>query len=211
MAARLDHLTVVAPTLAAGAAYVQQALGVTPGPGRRHDGMGTYNLLLSLGPSVYLEVIAPDPQAEPLARPRWFALDRLTAASSARLAAWVASTGDIAAAAIAEQGEVHGMSRAGRSWKITLTPDGELPWGGAVPLLIERSPGPHPASVLPDLGLRLRRLRIRHPEPAQVREALVRTGWAAPPDVTVEHGADCTLEAEIATPAGARRLGGSAP
>src|SRR3954463_1135373 len=65
MAARLDHITVVAPSLEVGAAYVGAALGVVPGPGRTHPGMATHNLLLALGSDVYLEVISADPGAVP--------------------------------------------------------------------------------------------------------------------------------------------------
>ena len=61
MAARLDHITVVAPSLEAGSAYVEAALGVLPGAGRTHPGMATHNLLLALGSAVYLEVISAGP------------------------------------------------------------------------------------------------------------------------------------------------------
>ena len=43
MTARLDHLTVVAPSLEVGSAYVEAALGVAPGAGRAHPGMATHN------------------------------------------------------------------------------------------------------------------------------------------------------------------------
>src|SRR5580765_6708474 len=100
MTARLDHITVVAPSLEVGSAYVEAALGVPPGPGRTHPGMATHNLLLALGSDVYLEVISPDPGAAPVGRPRWFGLDHVLPGSNARLAAWVASTEDIAQAAV---------------------------------------------------------------------------------------------------------------
>ena len=75
MIARLDHITVVAPSLGAGSAYVEAALGVSPGAGRKHPGMATHNLLLALGSSVYLEVISADPEsrsrrATTMVRPR---------------------------------------------------------------------------------------------------------------------------------------------
>ncbi|HCV79405.1 VOC family protein, partial [Pseudomonas oryzihabitans] len=52
---RLDHLVIVAPTLAAGARYVEERLGVALQPGGQHARMGTHNLLLGLGDG-YLEV-----------------------------------------------------------------------------------------------------------------------------------------------------------
>ncbi|WP_439000279.1 VOC family protein [Pseudomonas benzopyrenica] len=66
-ASSLDHLVVVAPTLAAGALYIAQRLGLEMQPGGQHPRMGTHNLLLRLG-DAYLEVIAPDPDAVPPAR-----------------------------------------------------------------------------------------------------------------------------------------------
>jgi hypothetical protein len=96
MPSHLDHIVVVAPSLGMGAALVEQSLGTPPGLGRKHPHMGTHNLLLSLGPTVYLEVVAIDPDAPPVSRPRWFGLDHVPASqSAARLAAWVANTEDI--------------------------------------------------------------------------------------------------------------------
>src|SRR5687768_15496906 len=109
MVARLDHITVVAPSLEIGSAYVEAALGVPPGAGSTHPGMRTHNLLLALGQTVYLEVISPDPRAAPVIRPRWFGLDHVLPGSTARLGAWVASTDDIAGTAVPELGDVETM------------------------------------------------------------------------------------------------------
>lgn len=207
MGSRLDHFVVVAHSLAAGSDLVQGALGVRPGPGRKHPHMGTHNLLLALGADVYLEVAAVDPDAAAVSRPRWFGLGNLDPQRGARLAAWVASTDDIASAACPELGDVETMEREGRKWQMTLTADGRPPLDGAGPVLIQRSTSTHPASVLPDSGLRLRQLRVRHPAPALVSELLARIGLAARPRVTVVHGANSALVAEIETPSGLRLLG----
>jgi hypothetical protein len=203
----LDHITVTAPSLDVGSLFVHQALGIEPGPGRTHPGMGTHNRLLALGEFVYLEVIAPDPDSSPISRPRWFGLDHVTLATLPRLAAWVARTDDIARAAIPELGPVETMSRAGHTWQMTVTSDGSLPLAGAAPLLIQRSSGVHPASVLPDVGLRLRRLRIHHPAPETILAVLDRVGLASDPEVAVSHGNACVLVADIETPSGPRELG----
>lgn len=208
--ARLDHLTVVAPTLASGAAFVEAALGARPGPGRAHPGMATHNLLLALGPEVYLEVIAPDPAAPPLARPRWFGLDALEADAAARLGAWVASTTRVESPDDPELGEVETMRREVHTWKMRVRADGRVPLEGAAPLLIQREPGAHPAGRLPQgAGLRLDRLRIGHPQPARVQALLGQIGLAGETLVHVEHADRCTLAADVLTPLGLRVLGGS--
>ena len=44
----LDHLVVIAPTLADGVAWCESTLGVTPGPGGEHPLMGTHNRLIHI-------------------------------------------------------------------------------------------------------------------------------------------------------------------
>ena len=78
---RIDHIAVTAPSLALGAAWLEQVLGVATQPGGEHPLMGTHNVLLRLGDDVYLEVIAADPRAAAPARPRWFGLDALEPAA----------------------------------------------------------------------------------------------------------------------------------
>jgi hypothetical protein len=207
MVARLDHITVVAPSLETGSAYVEAALGVRPGAGRAHPGMATHNLLLALGPNVYLEVISPDPRAAPVTRPRWFGLDHVLLGSTARLAAWVASTDDIAGTVVPELGDVETMHRETHTWKMTVRQDGSVPLDGAAPLLIQRSSSVPPAAALPQSSLDLQRLRIQHPAPAQVLALFARIGLASQPAVTVIQGNKCSLVAEIQTPFGLRELG----
>ncbi len=207
MASHLDHVVVVAPSLSTGAAFVEQSLGVPPGPGRKHPHMGTHNLLLSLGPSVYLEVVAIDPDAPPVARPRWFGLDDVPAQSAARLAAWVANTDDIYVHASPALGTVEQMEREGLTWQMTSTANGHPPLSGAAPLLIQRATNFHPADRLADAGLRLRCLHIQHPRPAYVAKVLVHMMLADAPRVVLTKGAVCALAAEIETPQGVRWLG----
>jgi hypothetical protein len=205
MPARLDHLVVIAPSLAAGAQFVARALGVTPGPGRKHPHMGSHNLLLSLGTAVYLEVAATDPEAGPISRPRWFGLDDLTDTSPPRLAAWVAGTDDLGPGSD-DLGRAETMQRAGRTWQMTVMPDGRPPMSGAAPVLIQRSGHVHPAAALAPSGLRFRQLRIEHPDAEKVRALLARIGLAQA-EVCVAEGATCKLVAEIETPLGLRTLG----
>jgi Glyoxalase-like domain len=207
--ARLDHISVVAPSLSLGSAYVEAALGVAPGPGRTHSNMGTHNLLLALGPNVYLEVISADPEAPSVGRARWFGLDRVLHRSNPRLTAWVASTNDIMNTVVPELGEVETMRRGVHEWQMTVRSDGAVPLGGAAPLLIQRALGADPVAALPQSGLHFERLLIQHPDPHEVLALLARIKLTGPPVVTVTQGSECGLVAEIQTASGLRRLGGA--
>ena len=189
----LDHLVVTAPTLEAGATWVEARLGVRPGPGGVHDRMGTHNLLLGLGPSAYLEVIAVNPAALPPGRPRWFGLDELSPTAEPRLAAWVCRTTDIEAID-AKPGPVETMTRGQMTWLITVPPDGLSPFAGAGPLFIQWQTDRPPSTTLPDVGCRLSRFDVTHPHP----ETLAAVGG-----VEVKRGQPA-LRASIDTPAGPR-------
>lgn len=205
MHVRLDHLAVAARTLEEGVAHVERLLGVLLAPGGRHAAMGTHNRLLSLGPDVYLEVIAIDPAATPPDRPRWFGLDSFD--GTPRLTNWVARTRDLdAALALAPGGAGRPMplSRGDLRWKMAVPDDGVLPFDGAFPALIEWQGDAHPAPRLPDRGCRLAALEIGHPRAADLSAALARLGRMN--TVAVAPGPEKRLAAIIETPLGRRRL-----
>lgn len=193
MNCELDHLVVVAESLAQGVAWCEATLGVTPGPGGRHAWMGTHNRLLPIGspsfPRAYLEIIAIDPEAPPPGRPRWFELDRvaLQAAVARGPRLWHAvvrspnlemmrwgliaqghAPGELCAA---ERATPQGLLR----WQILVPADGGLDAGGALPTLISWD-GAHPTDSMPDAGLRLRELRVRE-LPPRARDVL---RWRGP-------------------------------
>ena len=202
----LDHLTVTAPTLEAGVALVERALGVTPGPGGQHPRMGTHNRLLRLGPTMFLEVIAPDPSAAAQDRPRWFAFDTLAFDAVPTLATWVVRVDDIDARAAASSeplGPVEPMHRGALDWRITIPADGALVLDGVAPALIAWHAETHPAERMFDAGLTLRRLDLFHPEPARIVRLL--DGLALDAPVSVLPGA-ARLVAHIDTPLGMRTL-----
>ena len=208
MRCEIDHLVVTAPSLQGGADYVKAVLGIAPGPGGAHPRMGTHNLLLRLGESAFLEVIAADPAAPHPGRPRWFGLDEAAAQRAPRLAAWVARTDDLRAypaEMLAECGAIETMTRGTREWLITIPADGRPPLGGALPMLIEwQQPRASAGVGLPAAGCALAALGLRHPEPERIEALLARMGLEG--GVAVEAG-EPGLWADIATPAGLRRLG----
>jgi hypothetical protein len=57
--ARLDHLVLATPDLAATVADFTERTGIAPVAGGAHVGLGTRNYLVSLGGSRYLEIIGP--------------------------------------------------------------------------------------------------------------------------------------------------------
>jgi hypothetical protein len=71
---RIGHPAVAAAALDDGAAWAEERLGLALEPGGRHDRFGSWNRLLSLGPGLDPEVIAPEPGTAP-ARRRWFGID----------------------------------------------------------------------------------------------------------------------------------------
>lgn len=202
----LDHLVVTARTLDEGAAYVEAVLGVKLSQGGQHPHMGTHNLLLSLGPEAYLEVIAIDPGALPPARPRWFHLDAFDEAP--RMNNWVCRTDQLDAALEAAPegtGMPFELSRADFVWSMAIPSDGRLPFDDAMPALIEWDSGsPHPAARLPDLGVRLERLDVFHPEAQKLLEQF--PAFATLERVAVRAGPEKRLIATIATPEGSRIL-----
>ena len=204
---QLDHIAITAPSLALGVDYVREALGATPQPGGRHPRMGTHNCLLRLGPGTYLEVIAVDPAAAAPDRPRWFRLDR-PGPWPPGLAAWVARTGDIrAAAASGAFGRVEPMERDGLRWDITLPDRGDLLFDGVGPMLIQWPPGPHPAASLPESGCALVGLEGFHPQPDAVAGLLRSIGLGDEVRILPSTpGQPPHLVAHIQTPNGLRAL-----
>lgn len=203
----IDHITVTAPTLEAGAELVSQVLGMRPQKGGEHPQMGTHNLLLRLGNSVYLEVIASDPAAESPKRPRWFALDEMKRDTPPRLKTWVVRTEDICStlkSCSEPLGEIEPMSRGETHWLITIPKDGSLPVEEGAPALIQWQVKLHPATQLKDYGLSLSKLQIFHPEPERLSNFLSSINLEGP--VEVLNGNKTKIVAHINTPQGVREL-----
>jgi hypothetical protein len=190
--ARIDHLVVAADTLAQGAAWCESTLGVTPGPGGEHPLMGTHNRLLRIAtvdhPRAYFEIIAADPAVPvaPAGRRRWYDLDDAALRTTVReqgprLVHWVAQVPDMAAGMAAlkrlgiDRGQVLAVSRMTPrgllQWEITVRDDGQRLFEGCLPTLIAWG-DVHPAAAMPESGVTLHRLTVRHPRANVLRNAL---------------------------------------
>lgn len=204
LACELDHLVLACADLTQGAQFVRERLGVDVQPGGRHALMGTHNALLKLGPRVYLELIAIDPEGA-AQRPRWFALDtpavRQRSARAPFLLTWVARTDDVGAAVatVPALGKVHALSRGSFRWQIVVPDDGSLCFDGVLPALIQWEGDAHPAAALPDAGCVLVGLSLRHPNAPEVAAKFGDLGLLG----AVELGAGpLQISASIRTPGG---------
>lgn len=209
---QLDHITVIAPTLAEGVEHVRTCLDIDVPFGRQHPGMGTHNHLLRLGESTYLEIIAANPDAPQPGRARWFGLDNQPAVradweSGRRLRGWVARTSDIDAVLVRHEsllGRKVDFTSANGSFCFAIPDDGALPLDGAAPSVIDRLGKPPSVATMADAGARLQSLVLEHPAPARI-EALYRTlDIAQAPIVT--RGKQLRYRARIETPGGLKEL-----
>jgi Glyoxalase-like domain len=197
-----DHIAVSARTLDEGTRAVEAALGVTLSAIGHHAHMGTHNRLLGLGPDLYLEVIAIDPDAPGPAWPRWFDLDRFT--GPPRITNWVCRTDDLDAALAAAPdgaGTATPLSRGDFRWRFGIPATGALPFADTFPALIEWQGDLHPAQRLPDQGIRLARFDVTYPEADALRAALPLTD----PRVTIAVGPN-GFRATFDTPNGPKEL-----
>ena len=173
---KLDHLTLIAPTLDEGVLHVRNCLDLDVPFGTRHDYMGTHNHRLQLGNSVYLEIVALDPEGKAPGRSRWFGLDNQEKVRSdwnngRRLRGWVAST-DAIDSLIAIHGAIFGhkvpLPTADPTFDFAIPMDGSLPLDGTVPSIIDHRGDPTPMDTIPDLGARLRSFTLEHPDSTHI-------------------------------------------
>lgn len=201
--AKIDHIVYATPDLDQGIREIEDKLGVKATLGGQHPGRGTRNALISLGPSTYLEIFAPDPSQPAPKQPRAFGLDSL---KNSKLVAWYVKSDDIertrdeAVRAGVPLGQIRSGSRrrgdgVELSWKFTdplaVVAD------GIVPLFIDWGRSPNPAITAPQ-GASLVALHAEHPDAPQVRHILQKLGVG----LTVDHGSAPALIAVIDCPKG---------
>ncbi|WP_049571963.1 VOC family protein [Nonomuraea sp. SBT364] len=199
---RLDHLLYAVPDLTAAVAEFGRRTGVTPVAGGSHPG-GTANYLVGLGPAAYLEIIGPDPAADPATRRRAAELELLDVP---RLAGWAVHPDDIGKAVREardqgyDPGDVEPMSRRtpdGRLLEWRLTRWDEPARVDPVPFLIDWGATPHPASSgLPQVSLVA--FGATHPDPPELLAWL----GALRVELDVQAGAAVALRAVLESPLG---------
>ncbi|WP_050526093.1 VOC family protein [Pseudorhodobacter aquimaris] len=194
-----DHLVLSANTLAEGVDAVETALGVSLAAGGEHALMATHNRLMGLG-DIYLEVIAVNPDAPHPPHPRWFDLDHFS--GRPRLTNWVLACDDLDKALAGLPlgvGVPTDLARGDLRWLMAIPPDGQLPFKGAHPAVIQWQ-GAHPAQRLPDSGVRLTRLEVITPDAAAL------DGVLDDPRVAITQGPSVAMQALFSTPHGLRVL-----
>lgn len=208
----LDHLTVIAPTLAEGVAHVRDCLDLDVPFGQRHAYMGTYNHLLQLGGPVYFEIVALDPDGTHPGRARWFGLDdpkqvRRDWDAGRRLRGWVARVDridDVLKGREAIFGRKVALPTDNPTFDFAIPDDGSLPWGGAVPSIIDRRGKPRSMAAIADIGARLRGFSLEHPEAEAIAALLQDLRTERGP--VVSHGPELRYRAQIETPGGLKEL-----
>lgn len=208
----LDHLTVIAPTLAEGVAHVRECLDLDVPFGQRHVYMGTHNHLLQLGGTIYLEIVALDPEGVNPGRARWFGLEGKTQVrrdwdAGRRLRGWIGRTDRIDDALKGREaifGRKVGLPMDAPTFDFAIPDDGSLPWGGAAPSLIDRRGKARSMASIADLGARLRGFSLEHPEAEAIAALLLELGAERAPVIT--YGPELRYRAQIDTPAGLKEL-----
>ncbi len=208
----LDHLTVIAPTLAEGVAHVRGCLDLDVPFGQRHGYMGTHNHLLQLGGTTYLEIVALDPDGVHPGRARWFGLDdkkqlRRDWDAGRRLRGWVARADridDVLNGREAIFGRRVGLPMDAPAFDFAIPDDGSLPWGGAAPSIIDRRGKARSMATIADLGARLRGFSLEHPEAQAIAVLLLELGTERGP--VVSHAPELRYRARIETPGGLKDL-----
>jgi hypothetical protein len=134
---KIDHLVIGAANLEQGVDFVKRCLEVDIPYGGFHEKMGTYNHLMQLGDSVFLEVISINYEINAPNHPRWYGLDdpfvRQQIDIQPMLLTWVVNTKNIdklIQRATFELGRPVLINRGDIHWYFGLPEDGRLLAGG---------------------------------------------------------------------------------
>lgn len=204
---QFDHFAIGASSLAAGVDALNSLLGVEIPQGGKHEAMSTHNCLMQLSDNSFFELIAIDPDAPHPGRVRWFTLDEpqtiAKLAERPRALSWVVQTDDIEAVvnnSPVDLGGIVNLSRGDLTWRLTVPADGHLPEHGLLPAFIQWSPGPHPSTYQQNLGVKLNRILLKHPDPNTLT-AMLKT-LEVDHLATIEKGPYPALAFEVSSPNG---------
>lgn len=203
----VDHLVYVTPDLDEGVRFIEHLFGTDVIEGGRHENWGTWNALVSLGTTSYLEIIGPDPQRSTSRMPTLFKIDQV---DRPRLITWAAKGTDLTdVVASAERG---GVDLGDVSDGNRILPDGSmLEWqltdpyadrmDGIVPFFIDWGDSAHPAALLPQ-SCELVAIDLEHPHAEEAEVAMEAVG--VPTQVVAANTA--AIRVTIHTPNGAVEL-----
>lgn len=205
--AAIDHLVFAGPNLADAVDRVEELTGVRAGPGGQHQGWGTANHLASLG-DCYLEIIGPDPDQPAPSEPRSFGIDTLEAPRLVTFA--IRPTGDETFESVVgainqggfRTGPLRAMSRTRPDgvelkWQLSRSnpdSDGELPFGGLIPFVIDWGSTPNPSGTATP-GLTLTGMRVAGPDTSGILDLYENLGL----DIAVDRG-EASLTARLDGP-----------
>lgn len=207
---RIDHLVWYCPDLSKGRSYFEAFMDGPPAYGGEHQGEGTANYLLGLGPSTYLEILGPDPsQSEDRLAPEVRSL------RGTGLYHW--AIGGIDLTTLTERARKAGLTCSDPVPGGRQRPDGSsLAWtclgindhdfGALVPFFIDWSGCEHPALSAPHGG-RLAEFEIVSPRHAELREIFD----ALDLDIRIRAGSEPHFSATLESANGRKVLSSFAP
>jgi glyoxalase-like protein len=206
-AAHVDHLILGTRDLDEGIRRFEERTGVRPMAGGEHPGRGTRNALVSLGPGLYVEILAPQATA-----PDSGAAAALRALTDLTPFGWAVFVRDVDAARrrLSDAGVGVSAIKPGSRAR----PDGSLlqwktfeiekPPLAGVPFFIRWGDGTtHPSQDAPG-GCRLERLRIFSSDAAALRRVFASLAL----DVAVEAGERGAMDVTLSCPRGTVQLRG---
>ena len=200
---QLDHLVYVVPDLSTAVQGFAERSGITPVYGGKHRSRGTENALVRIGRTVYLEILAPDPESA-VAPPRWMGVDFVARPTLTR---WAFKSENLEKdadtlrryapeLASVTTGERRTADDRTLRWQMTLPR--AVPTVELLPFFCDwRASEIHPTAALP-AQCRLANVELRHPAPAETSSTLRELGITQ----SVMQGANVAFKAELKTPRG---------
>lgn len=198
-----DHFLLGCASLEAGIQFIKERTGVEAIKGGKHPGIGTHNALISLANNTYLEIIAPDPEANSLL-PDYVFLKELT---TPQLFYWAMRTEDIDE--LVKQIKKAGFAHSGINPGSRQRTDGSvLKWrslsvdastqAGVVPFFIEWDKSSRHPSLDSPAGCSILSFEIVYPEPDTLKKIFTQLTI----DVPVKYGSEASLLLKIKSPKG---------